>query len=130
MFRLEITHTCIPYTQQALSPTGLAERQDVRAILLDTKGPEIRSGKLQGDESGHETVTLSAGNKVTLHTTDYLESSTAENLYIDYPSLAKAVEPGYKVLLDDGAIVLTVDQVLDDQVVCVIDNTGDLRSRA
>jgi pyruvate kinase len=100
---------------------------------LDTKGPEIRSGKLAHDESGHETMTLQAGSSILLGTDAALQQagSTLTNLFVDYPSLATAVTVGGKVLLDDGAIVLTVTSIVDGTTVeCFIDNTGDLRSRA
>ena len=123
--------------QDELCPTGTKERQDVRAILLDTKGPEIRSGKLQNDHSGHETVTLVTGETITLHTDQATrdQGSSATDLYIDYPTLHRALKPGMKVLLDDGTITLSVKEVEDTKdfhgkVICTIDNTGDLRSRA
>ena len=103
--------------------------QDVRASLLDTRGPEIRSGKLAHDDSGHETITLTKGDNITLQTNEtFMDSSTAENLYIDYDKLHKCLYPGMKVLLDDGAIILTVNRVnpADSSVVCNIDNSGEL----
>jgi len=106
---------------------------NMRAILLDTKGPEIRSGKLQNDDSGHETILLEEGKQITLDTSDARreEGSTTESLYIDYNGLSRALEVGSNVLLDDGAVVLTVTEIASDtEVVCSIDNTGDLRSRA
>lgn len=120
--------------QQALTPKGLG-LQETRAILLDTKGPEIRSGKLAHDDSGHETVTLEAGSKVTLHNNPAMkEAGTATDLYIDYKSLHRCLSPGMKVLLDDGAVILTVDAVSDNgtngTLSCTVENTGDLRSRA
>lgn len=119
--------------QQALSPATAAVPQTTRAILLDTKGPEIRSGKLAHDESGHATMTLQAGHSITLSTDKaYATQSTTETLYIDYPALATAVKVGGKVLLDDGAVVLTVTAVDPSAgtVTCHIENTNDLRSRA
>lgn len=116
-----------------MQPQGAKEAQYTRSILLDTKGPEIRTGKLQNDESGHSTVTLEAGATVTLHTDTAVRDggSTATDLYVDYPSLATALEAGRKVLLDDGAIVLTVQSTnADGTVTTTVDNTGDLRSRA
>ena len=107
--------------------------QTTRAILLDTKGPEIRSGKLAHDESGHATISLEAGQTITLQTNSvYATTSTTDDLYIDYSSLASAVKVGGKVLLDDGAIILTVESTDKSAgtVVCRIDNTGELRSRA
>ena len=41
----------------------------MRGVLLDTRGPEIRMGKLKNDHSGHETISLEAGKTVSLHTT-------------------------------------------------------------
>jgi pyruvate kinase len=105
---------------------------NLRAVLLDTRGPEIRSGKLQNDDSGHETVSLVAGETITLHTAPLENGSTETDLFIDYSHLHFSLKPGMQVLLDDGAISLTVTKVHADkgQVECVIENSGDLRSRA
>mmetsp|Transcript_38675 Transcript_38675/g.44164 ORF Transcript_38675/g.44164 Transcript_38675/m.44164 type:complete len:561 (-) Transcript_38675:105-1787(-) len=106
---------------------------NMRAILLDTKGPEIRSGKLKNDDSGHETILLEEGKSIILDTSDARrdEGGTVESLYIDYQGLVQALEVGSKVLLDDGAVVLTVTGFDgDNKVTCTIDNSGDLRSRA
>lgn len=78
-------------------------------------------------------MTLQAGDSITLQTDKaYATQSTPSDLYIDYPSLATAVQVGGKVLLDDGAVVLTVTAVdaTAGTVTCVVENTGDLRSRA
>lgn len=110
--------------------------KNVRAVLLDTRGPEIRMGKLRDDFSGHETIELKAGSSITLHTTDEWANngSTETDLYINYSKLHKVVYPGSKVLLDDGAVILTVKVVEDKEyhghVICTVDNSGDLRSRA
>lgn len=116
---------------------GNTEDTNVRATLLDTRGPEIRMGKLRDDFSGHETISMETGSTVTLHTTKEWENSgSIENdLYIDYPKLHKVLSPGSKVLLDDGAIILTVTAVESDKdfhgsVTCKVDNSGELRSRA
>lgn len=110
---------------------------NVRAILLDTRGPEIRMGKLKNDHSGHETISLIAGNTITLHTDpSWADSGSIDtDLYIDYPGLHKCLTSGSKVLLDDGAVILTVTSVESEKeyhgtVTCTIDNSGDLRSRA
>lgn len=110
---------------------------NVRATLLDTRGPEIRCGKLQNDHSGHETITLHAKSVVKLHTDQQWADNggTMTDLFIDYKNLHKSLEIGSKVLLDDGAIIMTVTDVEKDKefhgiVTCTVDNTGDLRSRA
>lgn len=107
--------------------------QDVRATLLDTRGPEIRSGKLAHDESGHETISLVKDETITLQTSaDYAEASTEKDLFINYDKLHSCMSPGMKVLLDDGAVILTVTDIneSDGSVVCTVDNSGELRSRA
>ena len=105
--------------------------QRIRALLLDTRGPEIRSGKLAHDESGHDTISLVKDENITLRTSpQYTTASTNTDLYIDYAKLHECLHPGMKVLLDDGAVILTVKDVAEDNIVCVVDNSGDLRSRA
>uniref|UniRef100_A0A7S1BUF8 Pyruvate kinase n=1 Tax=Corethron hystrix TaxID=216773 RepID=A0A7S1BUF8_9STRA len=107
---------------------------NLRAILLDTRGPEIRSGKLADDLDGKKSIELRGGDRITLHTSDIVRDagSTASDLYIDYPGLASVVQPGSRVLLDDGAVVLNVleSYVATEAVTCEVEDTGDIRSRA
>jgi pyruvate kinase len=73
------------------------------------------------------------GNTITLQTSDkYAELSTETDLFINYGKLHKCMSPGMKVLLDDGAVILTVTSINDGDgtVICSIDNSGELRSRA
>ena len=94
-------------------------------------------GKLRDDVSGHDTITLTKGSTVTIHTTeDWANAgSISTDLYIDYGNLHQSLSNGSKVLLDDGAISMTVISVESDKqfhgtVTCTVDNTGELRSRA
>ena len=107
-------------------------RDNFRAVLLDTRGPEIRTGKLAGDTSGKKKIQLKKKSLVHLHTDeDWRESGSETDLFIDYPHLARDIEVGKTVLLDDGAVILTVVNIGEDNVVqCVIDNDGSIRSRA
>lgn len=122
--------------EEIVANTGESSvHKNVRAVLLDTRGPELRTGKLAGDHSGHETVQIESGSTVTLCVTDDVRDngSTASSLYIDYPKLNRCLSPGMKVLLDDGAIILTVTEVEhgdNGTVTCTADNTGEIRSRA
>ena len=113
----------------------VARVQDVRATLLDTRGPEIRTGNLSDDFSGHETISLVKGETITLQTASKYEEegSTVTDLFINYSKLNECMSPGMKVLLDDGAVILTVTEVATGEngpVTCSIDNSGELRSRA
>jgi pyruvate kinase len=116
-------------------PDASVPLQDNVGILLDTKGPEIRSGKLLNDTSGHDTIELVAGNSIRLHATSATlpkDGSTDTDLFIDFPMLAKVLEPGRQVLLDDGAVIMTVLTTHPDNhtVTAQILNTGRIRSRA
>ena len=90
------------------------------AILLDTKGPEIRTGLLEG---GH--VQLETGAKVTV-TTDMSVQGTAERFALDYEQLPQDVTRGSIILIDDGLIELTVESVEGTEMHCVVDNGGEL----
>lgn len=92
------------------------------AILLDTKGPEIRTGTLAAD-----SVELVEGNTLVL-TTDEV-AGTAERVSITYPELPRDVGPGDTILIDDGLIGLTVQEVRGNDIVCLIKNGGTLKSK-
>lgn len=90
------------------------------ASLLDTKGPEIRTGKLK---DGKE-VTLKEGDLYTLTTEEIVGDETRG--YINYAGLAEDVKPGDRILIDDGLIELHVREVNGTDIVCRIENGGEL----
>ena len=92
-------------------------------ILLDTKGPEIRTGKLEGGKD----VLLETGKKVTI-TTDYSFVGNADKFAVSYPGIVDDLYEGTTVLLDDGLVGLKVESVdkAAGEVHCVITNTGEL----
>lgn len=93
------------------------------AVLVDLSGPKIRTRQLKDGKP----VALKAGELFTLTTQDILgdESRVATN----YPDLARVVQPGARLLLDDGAIALTVESTTKTEVVCRIINGGILGER-
>ncbi|MDO4557028.1 MAG: pyruvate kinase [Lachnospiraceae bacterium] len=92
------------------------------AILLDTKGPEIRTGVLK-----EESVILEEGQKFIL-TADDVEGD-ANRVSITYKDLIHDVEPGNTILIDDGLLGLTVEEVDGNDIVCRVENGGKLSSR-
>lgn len=94
------------------------------ALLLDTKGPEIRTGKL---ESGDEKVTIEEGQEFTFVHDDILGNNTKTT--ISYKDLYKDVKPGAKILVDDGAIEFEVISVEGKDIKCKAINTAKLGSR-
>jgi len=104
----------------------------LRGVMFDTKGPEIRTGILVDDDEKNGAIYLNRQNSITLETSEeWKTASTKDNLYISYKSLGSVVQRNSKVLLDDGAISLTVDRIASDgkSVMCTIDNNGWLKSR-
>ncbi|RNB70065.1 pyruvate kinase [Brevibacillus panacihumi] len=92
------------------------------AILLDTKGPEIRTGSLEVD-----AVELIEGNRIVLTTEDV--AGNAERVSITYRELPADVTVGDTILIDDGLIGLTVEEVRPTEIVCLIKNGGTLKSK-
>jgi pyruvate kinase len=91
------------------------------AILLDTKGPEIRTGKF-----GVEFVELMEGNPFTLTTEDFLGTET--KCQVSYKGLPKDVVPGNRILIDDGLVELEVKEVIGCEIHCVVKNNGVVKN--
>ena len=93
------------------------------ATLLDTKGPEIRTGALKDDKK----VTLKEGQKFTLTTREVIGDETIG--HITYAGLPQDIEAGNTILVDDGLIELKVTKVVDGtDIECSVVNGGELGS--
>ena len=93
------------------------------AMLLDTKGPEIRTGLLVD----HKKVTLEAGKEIILTTEDI--EGTAEKVSITYKKLYEDVKAGDTILVDDGLMELRVKEIAGEDIICEIINGGELSER-
>lgn len=93
------------------------------AILLDTKGPEIRTGLLKDGKK----VTLQEGNTFVLTMEDIVGDDTKVSL--SYKGLAEDVQQGTVILIDDGLIGLKVVDKKGKDIVCEIVNGGELGER-
>ena len=94
------------------------------ATLLDTKGPEIRTGALKDDKK----VTLKEGQKFTLTTREVIGDETIG--HITYAGLPQDIEAGNTILVDDGLIELKVTKVVDGtDIECSVVNGGELGSK-
>ena len=93
------------------------------AVLVDLSGPKIRTRQLKEGKP----VPLRAGDLFILTTQDIIgdEKRVATN----YPDLPRVVEPGTRLLLDDGAIALEVESNSKTDVVCRVINGGMLGER-
>jgi pyruvate kinase len=93
------------------------------AVLVDLSGPKIRTRQLKDGQP----VILNAGEEFTLTTRDIIGDN--KQVATNYPDLARVVEPGSRLLLDDGAIALMVESTTKTDVVCRIINGGILGER-
>ncbi len=92
------------------------------AVLLDTKGPEIRVRDFEGGK-----VTLKKGQTFTLCTEDILGNN--ERAAITYPDLPRQLKKGIRLVLDDGRIVMTVTDVRESEIDCRVEVGGPLTNR-
>ena len=93
------------------------------AALLDTKGPEIRTGLLEGGQK----ISLVEGEKIILTTEEVL--GTKDKIFINYDKLHEDVKPGNVILIDDGLIGLAVEAVKGVEIFCKVTNGGELGER-
>lgn len=93
------------------------------AVLLDTKGPEIRTMNLADGD-----VELQAGQTFTL-TTDQTIAGDSTRVAVTYENFARDLSVGNTVLLDDGLIELTVTEITATDVICKVENTGELGNK-
>ncbi len=92
------------------------------ALLLDTKGPEIR---LKTFENGK--VTLKAGNSFSLYMDERIGNENGVS--ITYSELWRDVVAGKRILVDDGLIELNVESVCEKEIKCTVINGGTLSNR-
>ena len=92
------------------------------AILLDTKGPEIRTGLFN-----EGTAFFGTGKEIVLTTKDV--EGNDELVPITYEGLPNDVKPGDAILIDDGLIVLSVKEVKGTEIVCLVESGGRVSNR-
>ena len=92
------------------------------AILLDTKGPEIRIKDFKDGK-----VTLVEGQKFTLSTEDVEGDET--QVSITYPDLPKDIKKGTRILIDDGLIEMEAISIKSTKIVCEVKNGGVISNK-
>ncbi len=92
------------------------------ALLLDTKGPEIRIGKFKEGQ-----IFINEGDQITLTTEDILGDE--KEFSVTYQELPEEVVPGDVILFDDGLLEVRVDHVEGRKVVCNVVSGGKLSNR-
>jgi len=120
--RLNFSHgTAQDHIDRAAMVRACADRAGKAvAIMADLQGPKIRVGKFEGDKT-----VLKSGQRFTL---DGGRTALGDNdaVGLDYKELPRDVKPGNTLLLNDGLIVLTVDDVIGEKVHTVVKVGGTL----
>lgn len=98
------------------------EEEKTVGILLDTKGPEIRTGDLK-----EKQIHLEEGQSFIL-TTEEIQGDQ-EKVSITYPNLPNELEIGTTILIDDGLIELVVEEIASSEIRCRVKNGGVLKSK-
>ena len=91
------------------------------ALLLDTKGPEIRTGNFADPE-----VFLEEGSKFIITMADVIGNK--EMCTVSYKGLAEDVVEGDTILIDDGLVGLKVENVVGEEIHCVVENSGIVKN--
>ena len=94
-------------------------------MILDMQGPEIRTGMLVTGKN--EKIPLEDGQKFVLVNEDIVGDK--DRVSVSYKELYKDVKPGTKILIDDGAIELRVDEIVDKDIHCTVVHGNPLGSR-
>lgn len=91
------------------------------AVMLDTKGPEIRFGDFEGG-----SVILDDGNTFTLTTVECL-GDTGKG-FVNFSGLPHCVSTGDRIVADDGHIIFRVENVYDNSIECTVVHGGELKN--
>jgi len=94
------------------------------AILIDTKGPEVRTTAI----ANNEKIMFETGDIVTV-VGDLKRLTTKECISVSYENLIDDMNVGCKMLIDDGELEFTVTEKRNQALICVAENSGELGSR-
>ena len=94
-------------------------------MILDMKGPEIRTGMLYTGKT--EKIKLEDNHRLVIVNEDIIGNE--ERITVSYKELYQDVQVGAKILIDDGAIELRVDEIVDKDIVCTVVHGNMLGSR-
>jgi len=122
--RLNFSHGTHEYHASVIENlrAALKGRDISCAIMLDTKGPEIRTGKLK-----NKTIKLTAGQEIGVGI-DLTKEGDDNFIILDYQDLINSVKVGGTILIADGQIALTIKSIdhASKSLVCVVNNTSVL----
>jgi len=94
------------------------------AVLADLSGPKIRIDRFREGR-----VELTRGQTFSLYARENPPAGDEHGVGVAYLGLARDVQPGSELLLDDGLMAMTVSEVVGDEIRCIVDTAGPLSDR-
>lgn len=125
--RLNFSHGDHPGHAQTIKNLQVALKQRPLAhvaVMLDTKGPEIRTGFFKNGGK----ISLKAGQDLTI-VTDYEYLGDETKIACSYPKLPASCKPGQTILAADGTLVMVVKEVLEESVVVRVTGNATIGER-
>ncbi|MFT6746979.1 MAG: pyruvate kinase [Glaciecola sp.] len=93
------------------------------AILADLQGPKLRVGMMESED-----IVIENGKQIIFSTNECI--GTAEKVFLTYQKFPQDVNPGEKILIDDGKLSVRVVSTNGvDEVICIVEHGGPLKSR-
>lgn len=97
------------------------------AIMIDTKGPEIRTTAMA--EGFRDGISVEIGDRIVVRGTSEGVLSSRETLYVSDENIANEVPVGALILIDDGEIEIQVTEISGDRLICRVNNPGVIGGR-
>ncbi|MDR0296202.1 MAG: pyruvate kinase [Prevotellaceae bacterium] len=97
---------------------------DKIAILVDTKGPELRTTAMQNGTG----IAVKEGDEIKIYG-DPEQLSSEQALYVNYKGLVNDVPIGATILIDDGEIAISVKEKHSDYLLCVMNDRGIIKGK-
>lgn len=124
--RLNMAHGTAEWVREVVARVRQASQITCReiAIMMDVKGPEIRTGAVE------TPLNLQPGEQVDFSVDPNAPSQDGVRcVSVNYPGIVKDVQVGNTLLVDSGLLRLTVTQVTDERIRCKVDVGGEMGSR-
>lgn len=124
VFRLNMSHAKHEWAAEMTQRVRMesARRHAHIAVLFDLTGPSIRTGDLE------KAYDLKEGDKVEFRRAD-VEPSVPLSTTVNYPGLMEDVTEGNTLVVDNGALLMRIDRVTEDRIICDVRTPGSMGSR-
>ncbi|MEJ6728586.1 MAG: pyruvate kinase [Akkermansiaceae bacterium] len=124
VFRLNMSHAkhdwCRDIVERIRTISGTCGRWV--GVLFDLQGPSIRTGDVEGK------IPLEKGDKIEIRK-EGTEASLPKSTTVNYPGLMEDVSEGNELTVDNGEMLMRIDSVQKDRIICEVLTTGSMGSR-